>query len=100
MSSFPTLKLFTKVDTSERYGGDLDLAALTTFLNDRAATHRNTDGTLRGEAGLVAALDPIVRRRIDQQAIDDAEAIVVTLADEEAEYAQLYLKAMRKASLH
>jgi len=63
VGGYPTLKWFAKNSAApEDYNGGRDLDSLVNFVNEKANTHRLSDGLLDSEAGLIPELGALVER--------------------------------------
>ncbi|WOL15811.1 hypothetical protein Cni_G24592 [Canna indica] len=102
VSGYPTLKFFPKGNKAgEDYEGGRDLDDFVKFLNEKCGTHRDATGTLTSQAGIVAALDSLVKEFIS--ASNDERKAILTRIEEEVEkltgsstrYGKTYLKAAK-----
>src|SRR5690606_26730305 len=101
VTGYPTLMYFEKGSNKEptRYSGARDEEAIVAFINEQAGTHRNTDGTLKEEAGRVSALDELVKGRAgdaDSELLQKVKDAVSALAGEEQENGARYVAVVEK----
>ncbi|KDP23408.1 hypothetical protein JCGZ_23241 [Jatropha curcas] len=103
VNSYPTLKFFPKSNKGgEDYGGGRDLDDFVTFINDKCGTNRYGQGKLTSKAGIVAALENLVKEFISVSN-DEKKAAVLARMEEEvgkleganARYGKIYLKGAK-----
>ena len=102
VQGFPTLKCFPPGSSeAEEYQGQRDLESLVDFVNKKAGTQRNKDGSLEFSAGTVPVLNELVKARhakVDSAFVEALHAASGNLeADSrEAGYARIYVKVAEK----
>ncbi|KAL7126531.1 hypothetical protein ABFS83_14G194200 [Erythranthe nasuta] len=102
VSGFPTLKFFPKNNKAgEEYDGGRDLNEFVTFINEKCGTSRDPKGQLTSKAGIVEALDTLVKEFIAASS-DDKKAVYKCLEEEAdkltgptARYGKIYVKAAK-----
>ncbi|KAL7084108.1 hypothetical protein ACP275_14G204400 [Erythranthe tilingii] len=102
VSGFPTLKFFPKNNKAgEEYDGGRDLNEFVTFINEKCGTSRDPKGQLTSKAGIVEALDTLVKEFIAASS-DDKKAVYKRLEEEAdkltgptARYGKIYVKAAK-----
>ena len=95
ISGFPTIKFFPAGSSEpENYEGARELEAMVAFINEKAGTKRNPDGTLAADAGRVMALEDVIGAATvyDATFVDMLKAAAASLAGQEAVHAQQYVK--------
>ncbi|KAK3036737.1 hypothetical protein RJ639_029702 [Escallonia herrerae] len=102
VSGYPTLKFFPKNNKAgEDYDGGRDLDDFVTFINEKSGTSRDLKGELTSKAGIVTALDSLVKEFVS--AGSEEKKAVFTRIEEEVEklqgstarYGKIYLKAAK-----
>ncbi|CAK9157742.1 unnamed protein product [Ilex paraguariensis] len=84
VSGYPTLKFFpTNNKAGEDYHGGRDLDNFVKFINEKCGTSRDGKGQLTSKAGIVAALDNLVKEFVS--ATDDEKKAIFARMEEEAE---------------
>lgn len=108
VQGFPTLKYFPAgasgklEDVVEDYEGGRDGPALLSFLNEKAGTHRNLDGSLAPSAGRLPDFDELAKEYVNGDAgkrataLGEAKELMAQLSGSERESADVYVKAMEK----
>jgi len=103
ITGFPTLKFFPKdkKDAPEDYTGGRSAADLIAFMNEKAGTKRNADGTLMETAGRIDTLDDLVEKfkaasaEERESIVKEAEALAGSQeSEEDAWCAKMYAKFM------
>ncbi|KAL0422083.1 UNVERIFIED_CONTAM: putative protein disulfide-isomerase A6 [Sesamum latifolium] len=102
VSGFPTLKFFPKNNKAgEDYDGGRDLDDFVTFINEKCGTSRDAKGQLTSKAGIVEALDSIVKEFLSAT-IEEKKAVLKKLEEEAdklegsaARYGKIYVKAAK-----
>jgi len=98
VEGFPTLILFTPDNSKgEKYEGSRDLEALVSFMNEKAGTHRKSDGSLTEKAGRIEQLDDLARRFVSNeeqrnQILEETKVI----AAEKGQQGMIYVNYMEK----
>jgi len=98
IEGFPTLMTFTPENTQgEKYEGDRDLEALVSFINEKAGTHRKSDGGLNENAGKIEELDDLARKFISseegrQEVLEETRKV----ASEKGKQGMVYVRYMEK----
>lgn len=100
VQGFPTLKWFGKNSKAspEEYEGGRDIQSFVDFINQKSGTKRNADGSLKEDAGRVAALDALAKEFAsgDKDAlIQKAEDAVNGLTGEDKKNGGYYVKVMQ-----
>ncbi|KAK4402141.1 putative protein disulfide-isomerase A6 [Sesamum angolense] len=102
VSGFPTLKFFPKNNKAgEDYDGGRDLDDFVTFINEKCGTSRDAKGQLTIKAGIVEALDSIVKEFLS--ATNEEKKAIFKKLEEEADklegsaarYGKIYVKAAK-----
>ncbi|KAL2254173.1 protein disulfide-isomerase like 2-1-like [Sesamum indicum] len=102
VSGFPTLKFFPKNNKAgEDYDGGRDLDDFVTFINEKCGTSRDAKGQLTSKAGIVEALDTVVKEFLS--ATNEEKKAVFKKLEEEANklegsaarYGKIYVKAAK-----
>ncbi|CAK9139129.1 unnamed protein product, partial [Ilex paraguariensis] len=102
VSGFPTLKFFPKGNkVGEDYDGGRDLDDFVNFINEKCGTSRDGKGQLTSKAGIIAALDSLVKEFLS--ASQDEKKTVFARMEEEvkklkgsmARNGKIYLKAAK-----
>lgn len=102
VSGYPTLKFFPKNNKAgEDYDGGRDLDEFVTFINEKSGASRDGKGQLTSKAGLVAALDDLVKEFVSA-GNDEKKAVLARLEEEvtklegsSVRYGKIYLKAAK-----
>lgn len=104
VSSYPTIKFFPKGSKEpEPYTGGRTEAALVSFLNEKAGTHRAPGGGLDATAGTIEALDTLVAKltggsSISEVAAEATKAVADLKSGAQYKYAEYYVKVFDKLS--
>ncbi|PIN05871.1 Thioredoxin/protein disulfide isomerase [Handroanthus impetiginosus] len=102
VSGYPTLKFFPKGNKAgEDYDGGRDLNDFVTFINEKCGTSRDVKGQLTSKAGIVEALDSLVKEFVS--ATNEEKNAVFKRIEEEADklkgstarYGKIYVKAAK-----
>ena len=99
VSGYPTIKFFPADSTEpESYDGGRELEDLVAFMNEKAGTQRNVDGSLSEVAGRIAALDQLISAAstIDSILVEALKASAGTLAAQFSKNSQTYLSLAEK----
>nr|CCA15328.1 SSP8 [Albugo laibachii Nc14] len=99
VKGYPTIKYFAPHSrTPEDYSEGRDLTSFVNFINEKAGTYRNEDGSLASIAGRVTELDVLASgvTEFTNSHLEQAEAIVEKLEGEDSKHGNLYIKAIRK----
>jgi protein disulfide-isomerase A6 len=99
VKGFPTLKYFAPgSDDPEDYSSGRDKDSFVDFINEKAGTHRTSDGGLKGTAGRVEQLDVIISEtgEVTSGLLEKAESLVDKLEGDAAKHGNLYIKAIKK----
>ncbi|KAK7337696.1 hypothetical protein VNO77_18281 [Canavalia gladiata] len=97
VSGYPTLKFFPKNNKAgEDYNGGRDLGDFVAFINEKAGTSRDGKGQLTSKAGIIAALDDLVKEFVS--ADDNEKKAVFSRLEEEAK--KLKGSAARHGSIY
>ncbi|KAK2996345.1 hypothetical protein RJ639_024949 [Escallonia herrerae] len=102
VSGYPTLKFFPKNNKAgEDYDGGRDLDDFVTFINEKSGTSRDGKGELTSKAGIVTALDSLVKEFISAGS-KEKKAVFARIEEEveklqgsSARYGKIYLKAAK-----
>jgi protein disulfide-isomerase A6 len=102
VTGYPTLIYFEKGSNKEpnRYNLGRDEEAIVNFINEKAGTHRNVDGTLKEAAGRVSALDELVKGRAanaDSELLQKLKDAIRGLPAEEQDNAARYASVVEKS---
>eukprot|EP01029_Cantina_marsupialis_P021019 TRINITY_DN499_c0_g1_i1.p1 TRINITY_DN499_c0_g1~~TRINITY_DN499_c0_g1_i1.p1 ORF type:complete len:346 (-),score=120.56 TRINITY_DN499_c0_g1_i1:80-1117(-) len=97
VTGFPTLKLFVGDEMIE-FDGARDLAEMTNFVNDKAGTFRNPDGTLNEMAAFNIDLFEITAGFLAAEDKDAelAKAESIEVSDQEEADKKIYIKVLKK----
>jgi len=100
VTGFPTIKFFARgaKENPETYEAGRDPQSFVDFINQKSGTQRNPDGSLKEEAGRVAALDSIAARFAASPSaalISEAESEVKNLAAHLKTWGETYVKLMK-----
>jgi len=100
VTSYPTIKYFPKGSTvPEPYSGGRSEAALVSFLNEKAGTHRMVGGSLDFKAGTIDALDQIVAKLTAGETMATIlDEVTKTARSLKGKYAEYYVKVASKMS--
>ncbi|KAL1535048.1 Protein disulfide-isomerase like 2-1 [Salvia divinorum] len=101
VSGYPTLKFFPKNNKAgEDYSAGRDLDEFVTFINEKCGTNRDAKGQLTSKAGIVEALDALVKEFIS--APEEKKSVFKKLEEEAdkldgsaARYGKIYVKAAK-----
>ena len=100
ISGYPTLKFFPAGSAdAEAYEGQREVEAMVDFINLRAGTLRNSDGTLKPTAGRVAKLDELIsgaKYNVDAALVNALKVTAATLDGKDAGLGKLYISAAEK----
>jgi protein disulfide-isomerase A6 len=99
ISGFPTIKFFPAGSAEpETYERVRELEAMVDFINDKAGTKRNPDGSLAADAGRVMALEDVIgaTSMYDAKFLDMLKAAAASLSGSEATHAQQYVAVAEK----
>ncbi|KAH6820115.1 thioredoxin family protein [Perilla frutescens var. hirtella] len=102
VSGFPTLKFFPKNNKAgEEYDGGRDLDDFVSFINEKSGTSRDAKGQLTSKAGIIEALDVLVKEFLSAPA-EEKKAVLRKLEEETdklegsaARYGKIYVKAAK-----
>lgn len=102
VSGFPTLKFFPKNNKAgEEYDGGRDLDDFVSFINEKCGTSRDAKGQLTSKAGIVEALDGLVKEFLSVAA-EEKKGVLKKLEEEAdklegsfARYGKIYVKAAK-----
>ncbi|XP_052182842.1 probable protein disulfide-isomerase A6 [Diospyros lotus] len=102
VSGYPTLKFFPKSNKAgEEYDGGQDLDDFVDFINERCGTSRDSKGQLTAKAGILEALDKLVKE-FGAAGTDEKKTVYGRIEDEvkklkgsAARYGKIYLKAAK-----
>ncbi|KAI3445406.1 hypothetical protein Pfo_002071 [Paulownia fortunei] len=102
VSGYPTLKFFPKTNKAgEDYDGGRDLDDFVTFINEKCGTSRDAKGQLTSKAGIVEALDSLVKEFLSAKN-EEKKAVFKRLEEEAdklqgstARYGKIYVKAAK-----
>jgi len=98
VTGFPTIKFFGKDSKTEpiTYEAAREVEAFVDYINEKAGTHRSTDGRLGNTVGRIEALDAIAAKFLSATnkaaLIKEAKAAAADLAGDAKESAKYYLK--------
>jgi len=100
VSGFPTIKFFPKGDkTPVAYEGGRELGDFVTYINEKAGTQRESDGTLSSSAGRDSALDEITSTFLSgdkKSLLTKAEDLVKKMTDSaQSAIGKIYVKYMQ-----
>ncbi|CAI9768919.1 unnamed protein product [Fraxinus pennsylvanica] len=102
VSGFPTLKFFPKNNKAgEDYDGGRDLDEFVSFINGKCGTSRDGKGQFTDKAGIVEALDSLVKEFVSASSEDKKavfsrlEAEAEKLKGSNARYGKIYVKAAK-----
>jgi len=99
VKGFPTLKWFPKGSTvPDTYEGGREVADFVKYINDKAGTTRNVDGSLDDNAGRLSQLDELVAKLVagETAVIEQAKAVVASLETKAKADGEFYIKVMQK----
>ena len=99
ISGFPTIKFFPAGSSEpESYEQARELEAMVAFINEKAGTKRNADGTLSDDAGRVMALEDVIgaATTYDASFVAMLKAAAASLTGAEATHAQQYVAVAEK----
>lgn len=100
IAGYPTLKFFPAGSADgEPYDGQREVEAMVDFINSRAGTLRNSDGSLKPSAGRVAALDEIIvaaQHNVDAVLVNSIKLMASGLEGKDSVFAKLYVNAAEK----
>lgn len=100
IAGYPTLKFFPAGSSEgESYDGQREVEAMVDFINSKAGTLRNSDGSLKPQAGRVAALDEIIvgaGHKVDATLVNSLKVVAAGLSDKEALLGKHYVNAAEK----
>lgn len=100
ISGYPTLKFFPAGSAdAESYEGQREVEAMVDFINLRAGTLRNSDGTLKPTAGRVSKLDELIagaKYTVDAGLVNSLKVTAATLEGKEAAFGKFYVSAAEK----
>lgn len=99
ISGFPTIKWFPAGSSEpETYDKARDLEAMVAFINEKAGTKRNADGSLMEDAGRVFALEDVIgaATTYDANFVSVIKAAAGSLSGQEATYAKQYVAVAEK----
>lgn len=99
ISGFPTIKFFPANSADpEPYEQARDLESMVKFINEKAGTMRNPDGSLMPEAGRVPALEDLISaaEAFDAKLVETLKAAVSSLSGTEAKYGSQYVATAEK----
>ncbi|KAF3454593.1 hypothetical protein FNV43_RR05041 [Rhamnella rubrinervis] len=104
ISGFPTLKFFPKSNKAgEDYDGGRDLDDFVAFINEKCGTSRDGKGQLTSQAGIVAALNELVKEFV-KSGNDEKKAILARIEEEveklkgsAARFGKIYVKAAKSS---
>ena len=86
VSGYPTLKYFPAGSLmAEEYSGPRELPGLVSFVNSKAGTERNEDGSLLEGAGRVSEIDDVIASHKALNAAALAEVLKATVASLEGD---------------
>merc|ERR1711974_83449 len=99
VTGFPTIKFFPKGSTEpEDYSAGRDIDSFVDFLNGKAGTQRNADGSLSEEAGLIPTMREFVSRFTSEEdrekVIAEATEAAKELKEDVAKMGKLYIRVM------
>lgn len=97
VSGFPTIKYFgTSSAEPESYDLGREVEDFTNFINSRAGTKRNPDGTLQADAGRISEIDEMIAKALPN--IDNAllESIKSAASTHPAEFTKWYISFTEK----
>lgn len=83
----------------EPYEGQREVEAMVDFINSRAGTLRNSDGTLKPSAGRVASLDELIvsaGHKVDAALVNSLKLVAAGLDGKESVFGKLYVNAAEK----
>jgi len=98
IEGFPTLMTFTPDNTKgEKYEGNRDLESLVSFINEKAGTHRKSDGGLNENAGKIEELDDLARKFVSseegrQEVLEETRKV----ASDKGKQGMVYVRYMEK----
>lgn len=102
VSGFPTLKFFPKGNKAgEEYEGGRDLDDFVNFINEKCGTSRDGKGQLTSKAGVVAALENLVKEfvsagDVEKKAVfDRLQEEIEKLEGPSSRYGEIYLKSAK-----
>lgn len=102
ISGYPTLKWFPKDNKKgEAYSGARNLEDLVEFVNSKAGTQRQADGSLSDEAGLIKSLKKHVaafKKGDHDAAVAGVEKAIASFEGQQARLGKVYLRAMKKVA--
>lgn len=99
ISGFPTIKFFPAGSSEpESYDQARELDAMVAFINEKAGTKRNPDGTLSADAGRVLGLEDIIgaAAAFDAAFVGTLKAAAASLTGEDAKHAMQYVAVAEK----
>jgi len=99
VEGFPTLILFTPDNSKgEKYEGGRDLEALVSYINEKAGTHRTSDGGLNEKAGKIEELDDLAKRFVSTSQEERVTILEETkkVASEKGKQGMVYVRYMEK----
>ena len=99
ISGFPTIKFFPAGSAEpETYEKPRELEAMVEYINEKAGTKRNADGTLAADAGRVLALEDVIgaASTYDAAFVQLLKAAAASLSGSEAVHAQQYVAVAEK----
>lgn len=100
IGGYPTLKFFPAGSAEgEPYEGQREVEAMVDFINSRAGTLRNSDGTLKPSAGRVASLDELIvsaGHKVDAALVNSLKLVAAGLDGKESVFGKLYVNAAEK----
>ncbi|RUS89404.1 hypothetical protein EGW08_002841, partial [Elysia chlorotica] len=82
----------------KRFGGVHSVELLTTFINERTGLHRNSDGALQPQAGLIPKAESVLQHHMEQilaadtKTLKEVKEALLELKETEAEHHQEMLK--------
>ena len=99
VSGFPTLKWFGQgSQTAEAYEGGRDISSLISFINEKAGTFREQNGSLSATAGRIQSLDDMISNAstIDTTLLNALKSAVSSITGKSSKFAELYLSVAGK----